>query len=291
VRLPRVPPGVYGAVVSPFAEVRLITGRELRKNFRSSKGVVLAVLSLAGGAGASILFAWMDRVRREQLPPDVDVRTLQEQAFTRLYGADTGKALADCPYSLWMMLVATLWLSPLLVALMGFDSVSGDLQYRSVRFWTVRTRRSSYILGKLLGAWLAVILVTFGMNLIVWGTTMAVGHLAPGPVLAWGLHFFVMSIPITAAWCGIAMLVGSQFRTPMLALLVICAAFFALWLARVVAGFAGVPSLLYAYPNAYDQWFLSPRPVDAARALIGTGVIEVVTATASVLIFERRDLL
>jgi ABC-type transport system involved in multi-copper enzyme maturation permease subunit len=277
-------------VVSPLAEVRLITQRELRKNFRSLKGVVLAALSIAGGAGASMLFAWMDRVRREQLPPGVDVRTLQEQGFTQIYGPDTGRALADCPYSLWMMLIATLWLGPLLVALMGFDAVSGELEHRSVRFWTVRTRRSSYLVGKLLGVWLVVLVVTFGTNVIVWGTTVAVGGLPLSRVLSWGLRFFAISIPISAAWCAIATLVGSQFRTPMLALLNICATFFALWLVRVVAGGAGASAILYLYPNSYDTWFLSPRPLDAARGLVGIGAMVAVAATASVLLFERKDL-
>jgi hypothetical protein len=76
----------------------------------------------------------------------------------------------------------------------------------------------------------------------------------------------------------------------MLGLLVICATFFALWLMRVVAGVADASALLYLYPNAYDQWFLSPRPLDAARGLLGTGAMVALTATASVLLFERKDL-
>jgi hypothetical protein len=53
---------------------------------------------------------------------------------------------------------------------------------------------------------------------------------------------------------------------------------------------ADASALLYLYPNAYDQWFLSPRPLDAARGLLGTGAMVALTATASVLLFERKDL-
>jgi ABC-type transport system involved in multi-copper enzyme maturation permease subunit len=222
--------------VSPFAEVQLVTARELRKSFRSVKGIVLAAVSVAGGAAVAMLFAWLDRVQRENLPAGIDVHDAQEKFFSGVYAVETAKRLANCPYSLWMMLIATLCLAPLLVALLDFDAVSGELQHRTVRFWTVRVRRSSYMLGKYFGACISVLAVTFGMNVIVWGATGAVGGLPVPSVLRWGLEFFAVSIPISAAWCGIATLVGSQSRSPMLSLLFIFATFFGLWLARVGSG-------------------------------------------------------
>jgi ABC-type transport system involved in multi-copper enzyme maturation permease subunit len=275
--------------VSPFAEVQLVTARELRKSFRSVKGIVLAAVSLAGGAGVAMLFAWLDRVQRENMPAGLDVHDAQEQFFARWYGPNTGKRLADCPYSLWMMLIGTLWLAPLLVALLDFDAVSGELQHRSVRFWTVRVRRSSYMLGKYFGAWISVLVVTFGMNVIVWVATAAVGGLPVSTVLGWGVRFFAVSIPIGAAWCGIATLVGSQVKTPMLSLLFIFATFFGLWLLRVVAGFSQAEWLAYLYPNIYDDFLLSPRAADVAKGLLGTGLIAGLTVAAATAIFERRD--
>lgn len=276
--------------MSPFTEIQLITSRELRRSFRSVKGGLLAALSVAGGAGVAMLFAWLDRLQRQNLPEGVDTRPLREKFFANLYGSDTGRLLADCPYSLWMMLIATLWLGPFLVALMDFDAVSGEMQHRSVRFWTVRVRRSSYMLGKVLGAWIVVLAVTLGMNVIVWGVTMAVGKLDAGYVLGWGLRFFAVTIPISAAWCGIAMLVGSQFKSPMLSLFVICATFFGLWLVRIVSGFAETEWLAYAYPNAYDSLLLSAKASDAAKGLLGTGAIAGLTTLAGTLLFQRRDL-
>ncbi|MGD0678083.1 MAG: ABC transporter permease subunit [Polyangiaceae bacterium] len=276
--------------MNPLLEVRLLASRELRKSFRSAKGLILAVLSVAGGAGVSVLLAWLDRMRREKLPPEVDARDLQQSVFTQIYDADTGKALADAPYSLWIMLIATLWLGPLLVALMGFDAVSGDLQHRTVRFWTVRTRRSSYLVGKFFGAWGVVLAVTLGMNAIVWGATATVGHLAPLYVVGWGLRFFAISIPISAAWCGIAILVGSQFKTPMLALLATCAVFFCLWFLRVVARVRGFAWLDEAYPNAYDRLLLSPHSTDVALGLIGPIGMALVAVVAAVWLFQKKDL-
>ncbi len=275
--------------MSPFAEIQLVASRELRKSFRSVKGILLAALSLAGGAGLSMLFVWLDRAQREHLPPGMNVHDAQEAIFEGLYGPETGKVLADCPYSLWMMLVATLWLAPLLIALLDFDAVSGELQHRSVRFWTVRTRRSSYMIGKYLGAWIVVLSVTLGVNVIVWGVTASMGGLPVSQVLGWGVRFFLVTIPISAAWCGVATLVGSQFKAPMLSLLVIFATFFGLWLFRIAGAFPQTAWLAYAYPNFYDGLFLSPRPRDVAAGLLGTGLIATLTTAAATLVFERRD--
>ncbi len=275
--------------MSPFAEVQLVTARELRKSFRSVKGIVLAAVSIAGGAGVSLLFAWMDRVQREKLPEGISAHDVQEWSLSQWYSDETGKRLADCPYSLWMMLIATLWLAPLLVALLDFDSISGELQHRTVRFWTVRVRRSSYMLGKYLGACLSVLAVTLGMNVIVWGVTTAVAGLPLASVLRWGIEFFAVSVPITAAWCGIATLVGSQPRSPMLSLMFIFATFFGLWLMRIIAGASHSAWVAYFYPSAYDKFLLSPNALDVGKGLLGLALIVGLTTATATWLFQRRD--
>ena len=285
--------------MNPSAEIRLVTARELRRSFRSSKGLLLALIAVLGGAGVSTLFAWMDRMKREAIASasnglgGVDlsdaVASAQEPLFEHLYGPATAKALASAPYSLWMMLMATLWLAPLLISLLDYDAVSGEVQHRSVRFWTVRARRSSYIAGKALGAWLTVLAVTLGMNVIVWGVIVGIGQIPAAQVLTWGPRFFAVTIPISAAWCGVAMLVGSLFRTPMMSLLAISAAFTGLWIASVVAALSERPWLAYLYPNTYDALLLSPNAGDLALGLAGPVVIAAVTTGAAALLFETRD--
>jgi ABC-type transport system involved in multi-copper enzyme maturation permease subunit len=236
-----------------------------------------------------MLFAWIDRMQREHAPPDLSPEDMHALIFAQLYEPETAKRLADCPYSLWMMFNASLWFAPLLIALLDFDAVSGELQHRTVRFWTVRTRRSSYMIGKFLGGWLAVLAVTLGMNVIVWGATAKASGLPLGSVIVWGLVFFAVSIPITAAWCGIATLAGSQVRSPMMSLLFIFAAFFAIWLVRIAAGAEQITWLTYFYPNAYDAYLLSPKLLGVAKGLLGTGLIAGLTAGAATLLFQRRD--
>jgi ABC-type transport system involved in multi-copper enzyme maturation permease subunit len=286
--------------LSPISEVSLVTWRELRKSFRSAKGAALAAISILGGGAVSMVFAWIDRVRREQAEAiamaqtstGIDPHRAQVEFFSRWYGghANIGSLLADCPYALWMMLVATLWLAPLLVALMTFDAVSGELQRGTVRFWVVRARRSSYLIGKLLGTWLAVLAVSLAMNVIVWVTAAVIGHQSALYIVGWGLRFFAVVVPVTAAWCSIAVLIGSQVKTPMLSLMTICVAFFGFWVAHIAATFSGNEWLKWAYPSAYDALLLSPDPSDVGRGLLGIGVIIAISLGAATVAFERRDL-
>src|SRR4029077_12246816 len=74
--------------------------------------------------------------------------------------------IAHMPLSLVTFLKVLVWIGPLLVALLGFDSVSGDLQHRSVRYWTVRSRRWSYLLGKFFGLWGIVSIVTLALTVL-----------------------------------------------------------------------------------------------------------------------------
>jgi ABC-type transport system involved in multi-copper enzyme maturation permease subunit len=238
-----------------------------------------------------MLFASFDRTARERLPPGTDLHQVRLEFFTTWYRQPgIGERLADCPHALWMMLIANLWLAPLLVALMTFDVVSGDLQRGTVRFWVVRARRSSCLIGKALGAWFAVLAVSLAMNAVVWTTTAAVEHMSAFYVVGWGLRFFAVVLPVTAAWCAIAVFIGSQIKTPMLSLLTICATFFAVWVVHVAALLTGREWLSWAYPNAYDSLFLSTDPTDIGRGLLGTGIITGIFVTAAVLAFDRRDL-
>ncbi len=276
--------------MNPITEVQLVTGRELRKSLRSAKGVLLAAMSVVGGTGMALLLTWVDRKRRSMLPPDIDPAAVQEQIYSQLYGTETGHAMAAAPYALIILLNITLWLSPLLIAIMGFDAIAGELQHRTARYWVVRIRRSSYIAGKFMGSWLVLLAMLLGMNVIVWIATSAVAGLSPGLVVGWGVRCFAVCVPITAAWCGIAVLVGSQVKTPIVALLLTCLAFFGLWFVHLAAGLGGVDWVSYLYPNSYDRLFLSPKPMDAARGLLGTAAIALVTTTAAALLFEKRDL-
>ena len=278
--------------MSPLSEVRWVAQRELRKSFRSAKGIVLLVLSLIGGTAVAQLLVWLEKVKREQLA-DVSpeaIRAFREQAMTKAFGDEaTGKALADVPEVILAVFFITVWLTPMLISLLGFDSMSAELQHRTVRYWSLRTRRTSYVFGKWLGLWTTVSAITLTMHLIIWVLCVVRGQGTAAMTFGWGLRLWLISLPISAVWCSIATLVSSLFKTPIVALLTTFAAFFFLWVVWLAGVRLDVDALVYAYPNAYDGLLIHQRFDKFAKGLAGCLVMVAVYMGATTVAFTKRD--
>lgn len=277
--------------MSPIVESGLIFQRELRKNFRSAKGIALAVLTLLGGSGIALLFAKYNEFKRSELGeiPADQLRALRERGLEKIYEADTAKWLADAPDVLLALLNLTVWLAPLLIALMGFDSIAPDIQHRTVRYWTLRSRRASYFVGKWAGLWATVSIVTFVMDLIIWVMCVVLKEASLVTTFGWGLRFWLISLPLSAIWCAIAVFISSLFRQPMIALLVTFASFFTLWVVYLIAAVAHVEPLLYIYPNYYDHLMLDPKAYRLGTGILGSLGLALLYVGGGSALFARRD--
>jgi ABC-type transport system involved in multi-copper enzyme maturation permease subunit len=277
--------------VSPVNEIRFVVERELRKNFRSVKGIVLMVLSLLGGSSIALLFAKYSAFKREELG-QIDPQQLhdfREKALEKAYDHDTAASLANSPELLLALLIITIWLTPLLVSLMGFDAIAPDVQHRSVRYWTLRTRRFSYFIGKFLGLWATVSAVTFVMDALIWIVCIAKGEATAGQTFSWGFRFWLTTLPMSAVWCGIATLISSLFRSPIVALLLTFVTFFVFFVVYLIAIASDTTALYYVYPNYYDKLLLDAH---AHRIGIGLGACFGMAALyigAGSFIFSKRD--
>jgi ABC-type transport system involved in multi-copper enzyme maturation permease subunit len=307
--------------VSPLTETRLVAARELQRSIRSAKGIALGVLTLIGAVVASFLSVWIEGGYRARATAETAAAfiELKRQALTVMSGDPqfADHYAASVPISLFIFLKITVWLSPLLVALLGFDSISGDLQHRTIRFWTVRARRSSLFIGKGLALWLLVGIVAFALNLVSGTVALARGYVTFTDLVAWGTRFWFVVFVIAGAWAAIATLVSSCFRAPIVALLTTLATFFVLWLAGIGAFGSrlcgstdgamptSMPPLMGApmaaspltrmawyeffYPNAYDALLLSP---EWGRVVSGVGILlafVVVVTVAGCALLQRRD--
>ncbi len=299
-------PSVYGGLaLGPAAEISLIAQRELRRSVRSVKGIILGVLTLVGAFLASyvtVVIEGSDRAKAGATSNAAFVE-MKRQALEKVTGdAKLADYIASIPNSLLLFLELTVWLTPLLIALLCFDAVSGELQHRSVRFWAVRTRRSSYFAGKLLGSWALVALITLVLNAIAGSFAVARGYATVGQLATWGARFWVIGVTIAGAWAALATFISSCYRAPILALLTTFAAFFVMWLSGVVGwverirqgaetGIAKQMSWYeYLYPNAYDTMLLSPEvPKVMTAAAVLLGFVALVTTCGS-LLFARRDI-
>jgi ABC-type transport system involved in multi-copper enzyme maturation permease subunit len=291
--------------LSPAVEIRLLVARELRRSIRSSKGIALAALALLGAFVTSLVCVWVEGSNRSQLG------VASSQAYAEVKRDAIEKATGDpafaayvssIPSSLLAFLKVTIWLTPLLVALLGFDSISSELHQRTVRFWAIRTRRRSYFAGKLLALWTLVAAFILVLDSIAGAVVLARGYVTFGELMVWGARFWLVALAIAGAWAAIATLISSCFTAPTVALLTTFAVFFLLWLAGV-GGFVerlrdanatGIVKDLswyeYLYPNAYDTLLLSPQASRVLFALAILTVFVVATLIGGSVLFQRRDL-
>ena len=278
--------------MNPLLETWLVAARDCRKNVRSAKGLVMLGISMLGALVCTFKLPKFEEALAsvKALDPD-QLREAKTQFFGKLYGDDaTGATLASAPIKLVFLFYVAVWLVPLLVMIIGFDGISSDLQYRSVRYWTIRTRRPSYYAGKFLALWSVVALVTLVMQVIIWGVTIVRAEAPAGETILWGLRFWAVSLPITGAWCGIATLASSLTRSPLLSLLATGATFFLLFFAGFVFGKGGdVEALRFLYPNNFDAWIMSSNH---ERMFEGLGVCFayiIGTGGLGAFVFSQRD--
>lgn len=286
--------------MKPIQEIGLIVGRELNKNLRGVKGIILLALSLIGGTAVALLLVKAFQRKLEGANPEM-LRQAQGELWSEwFHDKAVGEHLSTAPISLVFMLPLCIWLSPALIWLAGFDGVSGEVQHRTIRYWTVRTRRVSYYVGKFLGLWATITAMTLAMHLLMWVVTLSQGLYPVGDVLLWGPRLWLVSVPIVGAWCGIAVLIGSLFRTPITSLLVVGFSFFGIfvlgsfvpWILDGLerTGDSGTATILRGfYPNGYDVYMLSPKIERVAIGLAACLAFAGLPTALGAFILEKKD--
>jgi ABC-type transport system involved in multi-copper enzyme maturation permease subunit len=289
--------------VNPLIETWLIVLRELRKNFRSVKGIVLLLLSVLGGAGLALIYVFIEQGKKEYLKDitEAQIEQARQTGLEKFYGGvDIAKYLAPSPEALTIATYCTFWFMPLLIAIIGFDGISAEVQHRSVRFWTARSRKSSYYAGKVLGLWSTTTLMLLIMHVIVWIVLIVGGAGNASKIVGWGIRYFATVIPVAGAWTGLAVLIASQFRTPLVSLLTVCSLFFVMFVAdkigsaitlwKISNGQEGAKNWLhFVYPSAYDEMLLNPSAARWGLAVGLSALFLMVTSGTGMLIFERKD--
>jgi ABC-2 type transport system permease protein len=291
--------------MNPFVETRFIVQRELRKSFRSIKGIILSVLTILGGGGLALLFAQSDEMRQKRfnekdISPEVILEMKQKIFGWWFMDSHTGEHVGNAPFLLVFLFGVSLVLMPALVLILGFDSIAAERQYKTVRYWTVRARRSSYIIGKWLGLWATCAIVAFGMHALIWIVCSVRGEASFGQIIGWGFRLWLASMPILGMWCAVSVFISSLQRIPILALLSTAGLFFVWWLVYFPFWFGshlegpdqGIPPtrpILYIFPNFYDRFILSPQIGPFLTGLAVCFGFAALMLAASSALFAKRD--
>jgi ABC-type transport system involved in multi-copper enzyme maturation permease subunit len=264
-----------GRIMSPWSEALLTCRRELRRNLRSAKGVVMGLLFLLGGGAASLIYAAISelamRVREGRPVPPEAFRGIREEFWSQVWDKDIGHYLADSPWIFVALFKAVWWFVPFITLMIGFEQVCGDLQHRSIRYDAIRARRGSLVVGKALAIWIVVSLLVLALDLFVWTVTVARGESSVLVALSWGGRFWALTTAYIAAYAGLTILVSSLTRRPVLSLFIGLVAFAALGLGDMLTSFfEKLEPGRYAFPGFYQVWLVTPRP---AEMIAGVAVL------------------
>lgn len=285
-------------------EIIVIWSAELRRALRSGRTVVLLGLYALFSALMLLVVGAITRSLRQglQRSAGADAEQAQaalDQAQQGILGFWVGEdpamleALSQVPMVVLVVFKMTLFFLPAYIVLMGFDQVSGEVGPRSIRYATVRARRSSVLLGKfltqatlLLGL---VLVVDLGIFLYAKLTTP---DFALGLMLLTLLRFWMAAVLYSLAYVALTTLCSTLFRSPGVSLVFNFILLFVFWLVDVVARALPSPAdaLRYASPSAYSTNLLHPEPL---RFLVSAGAyagFALLFLGAAHFILRERDL-
>jgi ABC-2 type transport system permease protein len=267
--------------VEGLQEILTVFGAELRRAIRSGRVVVLLtlysmfsllVLFVVGSISNGIRHGMEMKLAAQGAPADAAQKVSEEfrKGFLGfLFSDDTAmvEALKQIPLVVLIVFKTALFFLPAYIAFMGFDQISGEVGPRSIRYLTVRSRRSSVMFGKLLSQ--AAVLIGLVLLVDLWVFIYAMVNnpeFTLGLMLATLAKFWAASIVFSLAYLALTTACSALFRTPAVSLVFNFMMLFVFWLIDTVGGHfvAQVPGLLDAdapkeieSPLAYIR-FLSP---------------------------------
>jgi ABC-type transport system involved in multi-copper enzyme maturation permease subunit len=268
-------------------EIVEFTRAELSRLLRSGKGLVLLLLYGLVQAAGGALFAALSRSGAGQL---------LSSGLLAMVASGGDQALAtrlqQIPVPILFAYWFTLFVLPLLVLLMGFDQISGELSTRSVRYLAFRSRRVSWALGKAL----AQLVALFGLSLIanvvvLLFSLLTVPNISFGPAVLWLLVLWLLSVVYGAAYVALVTLVSSLFRTPFLSLACGAMVLVAMGIAGLVARFSeALHPLSYVLPGTWSSGLISPDLATAGASVGALLGFAAVFLGGSVAVLRARDL-
>ncbi len=290
-------------------ETLVIWSAELRRAVRSGRAVVLLGLYSMFSALVLLVVGWLASQVREAVNKQLETAGAGADASAQV-GEEMRKgmlgfltsndsammeALAQVPMEVLVVFKITLFFLPAYVVLMGFDQLSGEVGPRSMRYLTVRARRSSVLLGKFLSQ--ATLLL--GLVLIIDLAIFIYARIAnPGfgfaDVVLNLLKFWLAAIVYSLAYVSLTTLCSSLFRSPAVSLVFNFILLFVFWLMDTIGRWAGETGALrflkYLSPSYYSGNLLHPRLAEfgaSGAAYAGFATLFLLGAYA---ILRTRDL-
>lgn len=225
-------------------EIREIWLGELVRALKGGRVVVLLVLFVFFTALTLVIVGWFNQQINAQVDQavsqgQVDAKAAADQAvsarkkFLSTFFTDDDhllEFLAGMPLVLFVVFKLTMVFSPLFIALMSFDQISGEIGPKSIRYLVVRVKRSSILLGKFAAQ------ATIASGLLVLCTLLMVGvakvlnsDFTMGSALLVGAKLTAVLIVFALAYLGLSSLCSAVTRQSGVSLVLNVILLFVIW--------------------------------------------------------------
>lgn len=188
------------------------------------------------------------------------------------------ETLKQVPLVVILVFKVTLFFLPAYIVLIAFDQISGEVGPRSIRYLTIRARRSSILFGKYLGQAIVLLALVLAVDLGIFLFARATN-----PDFGWGLlvvtllKFWLVAIVYSLAYLAITVFCSALFKQWVLSLVFNFFLLFVFWLVNLIsmAGIkrellpSGLPGpeqitspiayIRYLSPSWYSNGLLSPE--------------------------------
>jgi ABC-type transport system involved in multi-copper enzyme maturation permease subunit len=289
-------------------EIAVIWSSETRRAVRSGRVVVLLglysmfsvlVLLIVGAIANAIRDEVASRLAETGNGAEATAALsaeMKKSFIGVLAGNDTAmmEALAQVPLVVLVVFKVTLFFLPAYIALMGFDQISGEVGPRSIRYLTVRARRSSLLMGKFLvqATLLVGLVLVIDLGIFIYAAItnpdFTFGSLAVNLV-----KFWLAAIVFSLAYVALTTLCSSLFRLPAVSLIFNFIMLFVFWLMDVVGGAAtgkGGEFIRYLSPSYYSADLLHPQLTEFGISGLAYAAFATVFLGLSYAVLRVRDL-
>lgn len=254
-------------------EIGIVWNAETRRTVRSARVIVLLLLFVMFVGLSLLIVGSIAHAARHNIEEQLAARGASDEAAREsmdvarkqllgfLFSDDPSmiEALAAVPLVVLFVFKLTLFFLPLYIALMGFDQISAEIAQRSMRFLTVRARRSSVLTGKFLSQATILLALLTLVNLGIFGFARVTNSdfALRDAAITFG-KFTLAAIVFSLAYVSLTSLCSTFFRSPAVSLIANIIALFGFWLLNTI----GERARLY---NLYVTKDDSPTALELVR--------------------------
>ena len=276
-------------------EILVVLLHELRLSLTSKRVILAAAIIILGAVLMSVGLIKLSRTEQATIltaagrTAQMTMSTQEKGKLREELAEILGEKAEIVEYRLKtpLLLVIVFWLTsiffPFLVAMLGYDSMAGEVKDGAIRFLLTRGRRSSILLGKYLAqcAWLLILLLLGLLAVALCGIVM----LDDAAVLVWLRDSLVLTLfawILSAAYLALVLAFSCMVRRPFAALMLSVVGLLAM-------GIWGVTPWKVACPNYYKLGLLGP-PEMALKAVGVFVIMAVLMLLAAASLLRVRDL-